>query len=223
MGCVIFWRECIMTENPNDSREAQDEAFLERVAAQLRSPAFLDESFEARLMEKVRSEGPLFFSALPSSERSPSWWRTERVVRVSPLKGLAIAAGLAGIIALSSLVDGKKTESGSDLAQGSATTYRVAGSDTVHVVRFVFVDPRASTVEIVGDFNAWTKGVTKLERTAAPGVWSASVALPTGRHEYAFIINGTRWIADPLAPTTSDDFGTESAVIHVGAMHQSAT
>ena len=211
-----------MTENPNDSREAQDEAFLERVAAQLRSPVFLDESFETRLMEKVRGEGSLYRSP-PSAGPSKSWWRTERVVRVSPLKGLAIAAGLAGIVALSTLRNGGKPDSGSYLAKGVTAAQSDAGSDTVHVVRFVFVDPRASTVEIVGDFNAWTKGVTRLERTAAPGVWSASVALPAGRHEYAFIINGSRWIADPLAPTTSDDFGTESAVIHVGSTHQRAT
>jgi hypothetical protein len=211
-----------MTENPSDSREAQDAAFLERVAAPLRAPEFLDETFEARLMEKIRREGALSHS-VPSASGTASWWRTERLVRVSPLKGLAIAAGLAGIIALSTLRDGPAAESGSDFAKGQASAQSVAGTDTVHVVRFVFVDPRASTVEIVGDFNAWTKGVTKLERTAAPGVWSASVALPAGRHEYAFIINGTRWIADPLAPKTSDDFGTESAVIHVGSMHQSAT
>ena len=211
-----------MTENPSESREAQDAAFLERVAGPLRTPEFLDESFEERLMEKIRREASM--GARESAPgRAGSWWRTERVVRVSPLRGLAIAAGLAGIVALSTLVDGRETGSGSDLAKSETTAPAAAGSDTVHVVRFVFVDPRASTVEIVGDFNAWTKGVTKLERTAAPGVWSASVALPTGRHEYAFIINGTRWIADPLAPTTSDEFGTESAVIQVGSMHQSAT
>ena len=211
-----------MTENPSESREAQDAAFLERVAGPLRTPEFLDESFEERLMEKIRQEASLGDSA-SAAGRPGSWWRTERVVRVSPLKGLAIAAGLAGIIALSTLVDGPETGSGSDFAKSELTAPAAAASDTVHVVRFVFVDPRASTVEIVGDFNAWTKGVTKLERTAAPGVWSASVALPTGRQEYAFIINGTRWIADPLAPTTSDEFGTESAVIHVGSMHQSVT
>ncbi len=210
-----------MTENPSDSREAMDAAFLERVAGPLRSPEFLDPTFEDRLMEKIRREGSLVHAGSPAG-RSGSWWRTDRVVRISPLKGLAIAAGLAGVIALSSLVGGKPG-SGSDLAKTASTGQSFAGSDTVHVVRFVFVDPRASTVEIVGDFNAWTKGVTKLERTAAPGVWSASVALPSGRHEYAFIINGSRWVADPLAPTTSDDFGTESAVIHVGLQHQSAT
>ena len=208
-----------MIDNPSDSRDAQDAAFLERVAGPLRSPEFLDDTFEERLMQKIRLEGSLYRSAASTSDPM-SWWRRERVVRVSPLKGLAIAAGLAGVIALSTLADDRngpqQTVAGSQPA--SATT-----SDTVHMVRFVFVDSRASTVELVGDFNAWTKGVTRLERTAAPGVWSASVALPPGRHEYAFIINGSRWIADPLAPTTSDDFGIESAVIHVGPLQQSTT
>ena len=208
-----------MIENPSDSRDAQDAAFLERVAGPLRSPELLDDTFAERLMEKVRLEASLYGSA-SSAPRSASWWRTERVVRVSPLRGLALAAGLAGIIALSTLADDPNA-SESTIATAPATV--ATRSDTVHMVRFVFVDSRASTVELVGDFNAWTKGVTRLERSAAPGVWSASVALPPGRHEYAFIINGSRWIADPLAPTTSDDFGIESAVIHVGPSHQSAT
>lgn len=208
-----------MIENPSDSSDAQDAAFLERVAGPLRSPEFLDDTFEPRLMEKIRLESSLYDSR-SSTARPASWWRTERVVRVSPLRGLAIAAGLAGIVALSALADSRN---GSESAVVSGPAPVAIRSDTVHVVRFVFVDPRASTVELVGDFNAWTRGVTRLERSAAPGVWSASVALPPGRHEYAFIINGSRWIADPLAPTTSDDFGIESAVIHVGLLQQSAT
>jgi len=210
-----------MIERQSDSRDSDDTAFLESIARPLRSPEFLAESFEPRLMEQIRREGspihPVF--AMPPET---SWWRTERVVRLSPLTGLAVAAGLAGIIALSSIVGGTRTATSSDVARNTPTAAPVT-SDTVHVVRFVFVDPAASTVDIVGDFNAWTKGVTNLERGPAPGVWTASIALPPGRHEYAFIINGSRWIADPLAPKSSDDFGVESAVIHVGPAHQSAS
>ena len=210
-----------MTKNSNDSRDREDAAFLERVAGPLRSPEFTDASFEQQLMEKIRRDGPGSYPVFVPV-RAASWWRTERVVRLSPLAGVAVAAGLAGIIALSSLTGGR-TGLGSALRSDRGVGRSAIRSDTVHVVRFVFVDSRASTVEIVGDFNAWTKGVTRLERSGAPGVWTASVALPAGRHEYAFIINGSRWITDPLAPTTSDDFGTESAVIHVGPTQQSAT
>jgi 1,4-alpha-glucan branching enzyme len=95
--------------------------------------------------------------------------------------------------------------------------------DTVQLVRFVFVEPRASTVELVGDFNAWARGSTELKRTGAPGVWEVSVPLSPGRHEYAFIINGSRWVADPLAVKTSDDFGTESSVIRIGTRANGTT
>lgn len=210
-----------MIENTGGPENSEDIAFLERVAKPLRSPEFLDESFEPRLMEQVRREAAALYPAAVSTNNA-SWWRTERVVKVSPLAGLAMAAGLAGVIALSSLVGGTKSSPVPPVAQNSPAQQGIA-PDTVHLVRFVFVDPRATTVEIVGDFNAWTKGVTRLERSAAPGVWAASVALPAGRHEYAFIINGTRWIADPLAPKSSDDFGVESAVIHVGPAGQSST
>lgn len=210
-----------MIESQSDSRGEDDTAFLESVARPLRSPEFLAESFEARLMEQVRRERSPIHPVL-AMPPVISWWRKERVVRLSPLSGLAVAAGLAGIIALSSIVGGTRSSTSSDVARNASVSGAVK-SDTVHVVRFVFVDPRASTVEIVGDFNAWTKGVTSLERGAAPGVWTASIALTAGRHEYAFIINGSRWIADPLAPKSSDDFGVESAVIHVGPTQQSAT
>jgi hypothetical protein len=210
-----------MTENPSDMENSEDIAFLERVAKPLRSPEFLDDSFEPRLMAQVRRAASTLYP--PSrSGASASWWRTERVVRVSPITGLAMAAGLAGVIALSSLAGGTKEAPVRAVAQ-NGTGQGVIAPDTVHLVRFVFVDPRATTVEMVGDFNAWTKGITRLERSAAPGVWTASVPLPAGRHEYAFIINGTRWIADPLAAKTSDDFGVESAVIHVGSAGQSST
>jgi 1,4-alpha-glucan branching enzyme len=78
-------------------------------------------------------------------------------------------------------------------------------------------------VELVGDFNEWTRGSTALRLSGAPGVWAVSVPLSPGKHEYAFIVNGTRWVADPLAVKTSDDFGTESSVIRVGTPGKSQT
>lgn len=210
-----------MIENQGGPRSEDDTAFLESVARPLRSPKFLAGSFEARLMEGIRREGSPIHPVVATPPET-SWWSTEHVVRLTPLTGLVLAAGLAGIIAVSSLVGGARNSTRSDVAR-TASIPGAGKSDTVHVVRFVFVDPAASTVEIVGDFNAWTKGVTSLERGPAPGVWTASVALPAGRHEYAFIINGSRWVADPLAPKSSDDFGVESAVIHVGPTQQSAT
>jgi hypothetical protein len=41
------------------------------------------------------------------------------------------------------------------------------------------------------------------------------VPLEPGRHEYAFVVDGERWLADPAAPTTGGDFGTPNSVVTV--------
>ncbi len=207
-----------MVENYDDSAMAKDAEFAEGIAARLRAPEQVHPSFEKRLMEKVHVEGPMLYPASASPARQ--WWRTERVFRVAPLTGLALAAGIAGIIAISGIAIGSRISADSPVTTRAAST---VGRDTVQIVRFVFVDPRATSVEIVGDFNEWAKGRTELGRSGAPGVWAVSVPLSPGRHEYAFIINGSRWVADPLAVKSSDDFGTESSVIRVGTPANSAT
>jgi hypothetical protein len=207
-----------MAENYDDGETVKDAEFIEQIAARLRVPEHAHPSFEKRLMEKVRAEAGIHLPASGSSGRS--WWHAERVFRVSPLSALALAAGISLIIGVSGVAIGSRISSHSPTATGAAST---AGRDTVQVVRFVFVDPRATSVELVGDFNEWSRGTTELGRSGAPGVWAVSVPLSPGRHEYAFIINGSRWVADPLAVKSSDDFGTESSVIRVGTPANSAT
>lgn len=208
-----------MAENYDENTQAEDAARVERIAAALRAPVQLDPSFEERLMDKVRMEGPALYPVRTAAH--VSWWRTERAFRLAPLTGLALAAGISAVIALSGVAIGSRISSRSSSA--SRTALSPVSRDTVRLVRFVFVDPRASSVHLVGDFNAWTKGATRLDPSGAPGVWAVSVELSPGRHEYAFIINGSRWVADPLAVRSSDDFGTESSVIRVGASPESTT
>jgi hypothetical protein len=207
-----------MTDFRNEISE-ETAAFCERIAADLRHPERLDPSFDARLMERVRQEAGL---PRQQDESGSSWWRTERVLRVSPLAGLALAAGISAFVALSTLAIGSHVWSRSTSPVAAQAVIRTR-TDTVNVVRFVFADPGARSVQLVGDFNEWTRGATNLKPSGAPGVWSVSVPLHPGRHEYAFIVNGTRWIADPLATKSSDDFGTESSVIHVGQSSQSSS
>lgn len=208
-----------MAENYDDKIRGDDAAFVEQVAAPLRAAEYAHPSFEKRLMEKVRMEGPALYPVRGAS--SVSWWRTQRVFRLSPLTGLAMAAGITAIIALSGIVVGSRISALSPASK--LTAQSTPQPATVQFVRFVFVDSGAARVELVGDFNEWTKGATELKPSGAPGVWAVSVPLSPGRHEYAFIINGTRWVADPLAVKSSDEFGTESSVIRVGAPPHSAT
>jgi Glycogen recognition site of AMP-activated protein kinase len=201
-----------MADNRDEISE-ETAAFCERLAVHLRQPERLDPSFDARLMEHVRHEAR---SAARTKSARPSWWRTQRVLHVSPLAGLALAAGISMFVALSTLAVGSRVWVRANGPVAAQPVIRTR-TDTVNVVRFVFADPKASSVQLVGDFNEWTRGATNLKPSGAPGVWTVSVPLHPGRHEYAFIVNGTRWIADPLATKSSDDFGTESSVIHVGS------
>jgi len=209
-----------MIEN-RDDLPTDSSAFAERVAGHLRRPERLDPSFDDRLMRRVEIEVPALYARnRPTTVR---WWKTERVIRLSPLGAVALAAGISMFVALSTLAVGSRAwKHGATPAAASAASATVR-SDTVNLVRFVFVDSNARRVELVGDFNEWAKGTTQLKRSGAPGVWTVSVPLSPGRHEYAFIINGSRWVADPLAVKSSDDFGTESSVIRVGASAKSTT
>jgi len=74
----------------------------------------------------------------------------------------------------------------------------------------------ATTVSVVGDFNEWNVAATPM--TLERGAWSVSLPTTAGRHVYAFVLNGERWIADPRAPRAADaDFGRPGSVIIVQA------
>ena len=195
----------------SDDRQLNDEAFGERIARQLRSVERFDDTFETDLVAAIRAdrsaEGG---AAAPARPLGRTWWGTPRTLHVSPLAGLAMAASLAAIVSLGTLGVAR-----SRLITSAPAVAQVV-HDTVNVVRFVFVG-QAKTVSLVGDFNAWGAQPVSLAPTGSNGTWSASVSLPNGRHEYAFIVDGQRWVADPFAPSSSDEFNTNSSIITVGS------
>jgi 1,4-alpha-glucan branching enzyme len=67
----------------------------------------------------------------------------------------------------------------------------------------------------VGDFNRWDPNATPLRRSADGRTWTVAVPLPSGRHVYAFVVDGGL-TADPTAPRAAgDDFGEPSSVVVV--------
>jgi len=63
----------------------------------------------------------------------------------------------------------------------------------------------AMNVQLAGSFTNWEP--TYQLHQMSPGVWTIAVPLPQGVHDYAFIIDGQRWVADPYAPRINDGFG----------------
>lgn len=191
--------------------------FVTRITRPLREPERLDADFEARVMSAVRGDATREQGRRPERlvASRQGWWRRARTIRVTPLASLAAAAGLVGVAALGAL-GGAHLGRGAD-ARSVASTVAIP-AETVHVVRFVLVDPNARGVSVVGDFNDWTKDAAPL-REHRDGVWTISVPVPVGRHEYAFIVHrehGDEWVADPFATTTHDEFGTETSIVTVG-------
>jgi 1,4-alpha-glucan branching enzyme len=80
-------------------------------------------------------------------------------------------------------------------------------------VRFVLVAPDARQVTLAGTFNQWDPQATPLVRAGATGVWTATLTLPAGQHQYAFVVDGARWVPDPGAPAVDDGFGRRNSVL----------
>ena len=80
-------------------------------------------------------------------------------------------------------------------------------------VRFVLVAPDARQVSLAGTFNQWDLQATPLVRAGGTGVWTATLTLPAGQHQYAFVVDGARWVPDPGAPAVDDGFGRRNSVL----------
>lgn len=188
----------------DDMSKSDSERVAERIAAPLREGERLSAGFEGRVLSRVRAEQ--IEVARRKTTHPRTWWTTPRVATRTPLMSMALAAGFAAIVALATLNFMKPEDSRMALAQAT---------DTVHVVRFVYVDSSASRVAVVGAFNGWGDSETPLAVSESNGVWTASVVLPAGGHEYAFVIDGKRWVADPYALSSRDEFGTPTSMVNL--------
>lgn len=190
----------------NDEMDSALDRFARDAARTLREPVYVTEGFHARTMAAIRRDD----SAL-SSRALPS-----RKFGISALGMVAFAALLVGVAIGGAALGRNTTLNSGNVASNTAAPAPVVLRDTVHVVRFQLAAPGAHTVALVGDFNDWSKNAIILQPAEKPGVWTASVPLTPGRHEYAFVVDGKRWVADPYALTHRDEYDVESSIIRVG-------
>jgi 1,4-alpha-glucan branching enzyme len=82
--------------------------------------------------------------------------------------------------------------------------------------RFVFDMPAAQSVHLAGSFNHWSATADPLTKDAT-GRWTIVKELPSGTHQYKFVVNGAQpWNLDPNNPNTTDDgFGGQNSVLVV--------
>lgn len=196
--------------------EPDHDELIAAVVAELRRPVTLSDGFDDRVMRVVRTsrhEGRVLTAM--------RWMVEPRAVRVSPAGALATAAGLAGLILVSGhvLQPSESIAPPPVVAPAQSGSFRTAAAGAAReAVQFVLTAPGASQVSLVGDFNDWDPDAMPLRATADGEVWSVTVPLAPGRHEYAFVVDGTRWVPDPAAPPSPGaDFGAPNSVVTVGA------
>lgn len=148
-----------------------------------------------RLPAPVHSDGPM--------HRIIRWLGRPRAVtvRLRPVWTLGLAVGLAAMLLLS-------------LQQDSTPT----PGDSEGIASFVGHFPGAKSVEVVGSFNNWSRGTLHLNDHDHDGIWHAAAILPAGAHEYMFVVDGERWVPDPLAGRYVDDgfgAGQENSLLFV--------
>lgn len=93
------------------------------------------------------------------------------------------------------------------------TTYSTTLRTEITPVAFDLIDQKAEEVYIIGSFNDWKIGATQMT-PLGEGMWGARLALPPGRYEYQFVVDGKR-THDPSADETvaNADGGLNSVLV----------
>jgi hypothetical protein len=181
-----------------DAERNRADRLLDAARAYGESLPALDDAVDAAVLAAVRER--------PPARRRAAWrWLVEpRDVRLRPIWVPFAAAAAALLLWL-----------GGVMAPGQPAITPTVAADTVFV-RFELVAPDARNVRLAGSFNQWQAEAIPLN-AGAGGVWSTTVALPLGEHQYQFVVDGERWIPDPTAHAQVDDgFGGTNSVIVVG-------
>jgi hypothetical protein len=186
--------ELTLADLPPELR-AEGEAALQLLGALDRTPVTLSPVVSSRVMAMVRER------SRSRARRALRWLVTPREVRFR-LRPWLVGPALAAAAVLVLLV-----------ARPQPPVPTPAGN--IVFVRFMLHAPGAKSVAVAGTFNQWDQNAAPLIPAGTDGVWTTTLALPVGQHQYAFVVDGRRWVADPAAPGVDDGFGRRNSVVAV--------
>jgi len=76
--------------------------------------------------------------------------------------------------------------------------------------------PSADRVQLVGTFSDWMPDAHPLKGPDAVGYWVINIKLPPGRHEYAFLVNGSKLVPDDDGEVLRPDgYGHKNSLLFV--------
>jgi hypothetical protein len=179
--------------------------FIDEIARELKQPVRIDPRFDERVMAALEP------AVVPISTRRPA---------VATRRTWSLGASLGGLAAAIGLMNSRDAV--------SATVAVTEGTQLVPVVntvadpaamlqetQFILVDNSAKSMSVVGQFNDWDQTATPMTFDSTHGAWSVTIPLLPGRHEFQYVIDGTRRVNDPTLPQVSSDFGSPNSVITV--------
>jgi hypothetical protein len=187
-----------------------DQALSEALRQEVQEKALCIDGLEERVVTEIEGQMPRrglgdFFRRMIAPTRSG---------RIGQLA----AVGLTAVVffAFGMFLAGRITNSEHKVTTPIVST----AAEGQNKVLFVMPAPGADSVSVVGNFNGWE--ATPLADDNKDGIWTASILLPDGRYEYAFIVDGRWWGQDPLADGYVHSFGEYNSVRYVGQVGEGA-
>ena len=82
-------------------------------------------------------------------------------------------------------------------------------------VMFVSLYPRATSVQIAGDFNNWQPEQTQLSKVNGNGAWQIKLPMAKGKYRYRLVVDGI-WQQEPYNEQRElNPFGEMNSVLEV--------
>lgn len=81
-------------------------------------------------------------------------------------------------------------------------------------VEFKLFAPDAKKVSLAGSFNKWNPSALKLKKDTK-GTWKTKVELPSGTHEYKFVVDGNWWTDPANKNNTCNSMGSQNSILSI--------
>lgn len=190
-----------MTDNQKDRLLDAEIRYALRTTPDEKVP----EGFAARVMDGLEPK------RLPAWRRLWMWLTGRQSLTFRPLQVLPVATCALALLVLGVL------HMNPDAVRNETVN--------MHNVRFVLHDAgmNAKTVSVIGSFNGWEAGRSVMWYDEQQGVWTLEAVLPSGDHEYMFLVDGERLVPDPQAAMSRDDgFGNKNSILFVNGVNEQA-
>ncbi|BBP03934.1 hypothetical protein TPL01_27820 [Sulfuriferula plumbiphila] len=213
-------RQRYLDQEMNPSEEA---ALLARLSETERSELLATRMALAALEHLPRIPAPASLArgvmAAVKPKRQSAFTRLRQWLERHPLLGWELSgAALAASVLFIALAPLSLAPSVGGPRQASSPLTLVSHTPgpSSNALRFSLYSPQAHSVALIGDFNGWGSMAQVKLVPSGNGIWSVTVPLPAGRYQYAFLVNGQRWVTDPHAEQhVKDDFGRQNAVVTI--------